>query len=126
MERISNYFGLNSFMQGESYRPMDIQELATVFNINPDEYKVLKKTLKIMELEGSIIRTNKDKFVVAEKLGLIKGRIESHKKGFGFLIPEEEGEKDVFIPSSFINGAMNNDRVLVQITRDDIDGKKRE
>ena len=117
---------LISFMQGESYRPMDIQELATVFNINPDEYKVLKKTLKIMELEGSIIRTNKDKFVVAEKLGLIKGRIESHKKGFGFLIPEEEGEKDVFIPSSFINGAMNNDRVLVQITRDDIDGKKRE
>ncbi len=78
-----------------------------------------------MELEGSIVRTNKDKFAVPERLGLNeKGKLQSHKKGFGFLIPEEEGERDVFIPSSFINGAMNNDRVLVQITRDDINGKK--
>lgn len=117
---------LLSFMKEEAYRPMDIQELVSVFDISPDEYKVFKKTLKIMELEGSILRTNKDKFAVPERLGLIKGRIQSHKKGFGFLIPEEDGERDVFIPSSFINGAMNNDRVLVQITRDDVNGKKRE
>ena len=117
---------LLSFMKEEAYRPMDIQELVSVFDISPDEYKVFKKTLKIMELEGSIVRTNKDKFAVPERLGLIKGRIQSHKKGFGFLIPEEDGEKDVFIPSSFINGAMNNDRVIVQITRDDVNGKKRE
>ena len=113
-------------MKEEAYRPMDIQELVSVFDISPDEYKVFKKTLKIMELEGSIVRTNKDKFAVPERLGLIKGRIQSHKKGFGFLIPEEDGERDVFIPSSFINGAMNNDRVIVQITRDDVNGKKRE
>ena len=117
---------LLSFMKEEAYRPMDIQELVSVFDISSDEYKVFKKTLKIMELEGSIVRTNKDKFAVPERLGLIKGRIQSHKKGFGFLIPEEDGERDVFIPSSFINGAMNNDRVLVQITRDDVNGKKRE
>ena len=117
---------LLSFMKEEAYRPMDIQELVSVFDISSDEYKVFKKTLKIMELEGSIVRTNKDKFAVPERLGLIKGRIQSHKKGFGFLIPEEDGERDVFIPSSFINGAMNNDRVIVQITRDDVNGKKRE
>mgnify|MGYP000234696456 FL=1 len=76
---------LLSFMKEEAYRPMDIQELVSVFDISPDEYKVFKKTLKIMELEGSIVRTNKDKFAVPERLGLIKGRIQSHKKGFGFL-----------------------------------------
>ena len=117
---------LLSFMREEAYRPMDIQELVTVFDINPDEYKAFKRALKVMELEGSIVRTKKDKFAVPERLGLIKGKLQAHKKGFGFLIPEEEGERDVFIPSSFINGAMNNDRVLVQITRDDINGKKRE
>ena len=117
---------LLEFMREEAYRPMDIQELVTVFDINPDEYKAFKRALKVMELEGSIVRTKKDKFAVPERLGLIKGKLQAHKKGFGFLIPEEEGERDVFIPSSFINGAMNNDRVLVQITRDDINGKKRE
>ena len=117
---------LLSFMREEAYRPMDIEELVQVFDIEPEEYKAFKRALKVMELEGSIVRTKKDKFAVPERMGLIKGRLQSHQKGFGFLIPEEEGERDVFIPSSFINGAMNNDRVLVQITREDVNGKKRE
>lgn len=117
---------LLEFMREEAYRPMDIQELVSVFDINPDEYRAFKKTLKTMKKEGLIFRTKKDKFALPERLGLITGKLQAHAKGFGFLIPEVEGEKDVFIPSSFINGAMNGDRILVQITREDKNGKKRE
>jgi ribonuclease R len=113
-------------MREEAYRPMDIQELVAVFDINPDEYKSFKKVLKSMEREGLIVRTKKDKFGVPERLGLITGKLQVHQKGFGFLLPEAEGEKDVFIPSSSMNGAMNGDKVLVQITREDLNGKKRE
>ena len=115
-----------SFMREEAYRPMDIQELVSVFDINPDEYKAFKKVIKTMEKEGLIIRTKKDKFGVPERLGLVSGKLEVKAKGFGFLIPDLEGEKDVFIPSSCMNGAMNNDKVLVQITKEDINGKRRE
>lgn len=117
---------LLSFMREEAYRPMDIQELVAVFDINPEEYKSFKKVLKAMEREGLIVRTKKDKFGVPERLGLITGKLQVHQKGFGFLLPETEGEKDVFIPSSSMNGAMNGDKVLVQITREDLNGKKRE
>ncbi|MDV4152413.1 ribonuclease R [Clostridium sp. AL.422] len=117
---------LLSFMREEAYRPMDIQELVAVFDINPDEYKSFKKVLKTMEREGLIVRTKKDKFGVPERLGLVSGKLEVHAKGYGFLIPDVEGEKDVFIPSSSMNGAMNGDKVLVQVTREDINGKKRE
>ncbi|MDU3547552.1 MAG: ribonuclease R, partial [Clostridium sp.] len=117
---------LLSFMREEAYRPMDIQELVAVFDINPEEYKSFKKVLKSMEREGLIVRTKKDKFGVPERLGLITGKLQVHQKGFGFLLPETEGEKDVFIPSSSMNGAMNGDKVLVQITREDLNGKKRE
>jgi ribonuclease R len=113
-------------MREEAYRPMDIQELVAVFDINPEEYKSFKKVLKSMEREGLIVRTKKDKFGVPERLGLITGKLQVHQKGFGFLLPETEGEKDVFIPSSSMNGAMNGDKVLVQITREDLNGKKRE
>lgn len=117
---------LIEFMREEAYRPMDIQELVEVFDINENEYRAFKKTLKTMEKEGLIIRTKKDKFALPERLGLIIGTLQAHAKGYGFLIPEKEGEKDVFIPSSFINGAMNGDKILVQITREDKNGKKRE
>ena len=63
-----NYMGIKetllSFMKEEAYRPMDIQELVIAFDINPDEYKVFKRALKVMELEGSIVRTKKDKYAV--------------------------------------------------------------
>ena len=79
---------LLEFMREEAYRPMDIQELVSVFDINPDEYRAFKKTLKTMEKEGLIFRTKKDKFALPERLGLITGKLQAHAKGFGFLIPE--------------------------------------
>ena len=117
---------LMNFMREEAYRPMDIQELAAVFDINEFEYKTFKKALKGMEKDGLIVRTKKDRYALPERLGLISGKIQVHSKGFGFLIPEIEGERDVFIPSNSMHGALNGDRVLVQITRDDRNGKKRE
>ncbi|MGL5379494.1 ribonuclease R [Clostridium sp.] len=117
---------LLSFMREEAYRPMGIQELVSVFDISPDEYKPFKKALKTMEREGLIVRTKKDQFALPERMGLIIGKLQVHQKGFGFLIPETEGEKDVFIPSSAMGGAMNGDKVLVQVTREDANGKKRE
>ena len=117
---------LLDFMREEAYRPMDIQELVAVFDIYPDEYKAFKKALKAMEKEGTIIRTKKDKFALPERLGLVTGQLQAHAKGYGFVIPEKEGEKDVFIPSTFINGAMNGDTVLAQVVKEDRNGKKRE
>ena len=78
---------LLSFMREEAYRPMDIEELVQVFDIEAEDYKAFKRALKVMELEGTIVRTKKDKFAVPERMGLIKGKLQSHQKGFGFLIP---------------------------------------
>lgn len=115
-----------SFMREEAYRPMDIRELVEVFDINPDEYKAFKKALKTMEKEGIVVRTIKDRYALPERLGLITGRFQAHPKGFAFLIAEDVNEKDVFIPASSTNTAMNGDTVLVQIISEDKSGRKRE
>ncbi len=117
---------LINFMREQAYKPMDIQELAKVFNINKFEYKEFKNVLKAIEKEGLILRTKAEKYGLPERMGLIIGKLQCHQKGYGFLIPEEEGEKDVFIPASFMNGAMHGDRIIVKITREDLNGKKRE
>lgn len=115
-----------NFMRNQAYKPMEIRELAAVFDINKSEYKEFKKVIKVMEKEGLIVKTNTDKLGLTEKMGLVPGRLQAHQKGFGFVIPDEEGLKDVFIPSSFINGAMNGDKVVAKVTREDFNGKKRE
>jgi ribonuclease R len=121
---------LTSFMKEPAYRPMDIEELAAVFDIKKNEYNAFKKTLKMMEDEGFIRRTKKDKYIIDDgsngEKGLIIGTLQAHTKGFGFLIPEEEGQKDVFIPSNCLKGAMNGDKIAVKVTREDTNTKKRE
>lgn len=121
---------LVGFMKKTAYRPMDIEDLVNVFDIKKNEYSAFKKTLKIMENEGLIMRTNKNKYTIAEanheEEGLVIGKLQAHAKGFGFLIPDEEGQKDVFIPSTSMNGAMNGDKISVKVTREDTNTKKRE
>ncbi|MEG0238238.1 MAG: ribonuclease R [Clostridium sp.] len=117
---------LLEFMREDAYRPMNLTELVAVFDIRSDEIRAFKKVLKTMEKEGLIVLTAKEKYSIPERLGLVAGRLQGHQRGFGFVIPENEGEKDVFIPSSCMNGAMNGDKVLAQVTREDRNGKKRE
>lgn len=117
---------LLDYMQSVEYKPMDIQQLASVFDIDKADYKSFKKALKTMKKEGIIIRDDKDKYSLPGKAGLVVGKLQAHQKGFAFVIPEEEGTKDVFIPSTLTNGALNDDKVLVKVTKEDKNGKKRE
>lgn len=49
--------------------------------------------------------------------------MDRHKKGFGFLIPDEEDLEDVFIPPGKLNGSMSGDRVEIEVHRSDGDKK---
>ncbi|HUT55746.1 MAG TPA: ribonuclease R [bacterium] len=41
----------------------------------------------------------------------ITGTLEGHARGFGFVRPDQEGMADVFIPASYMGGALHGDRV---------------
>ncbi len=47
--------------------------------------------------------------------GLVSGTLRANENGYGFLIPEEEGVQDVFIPRHAMSTAMNNDKVAVRL-----------
>lgn len=114
---------LISFMNEQAYKPMSIQELARIFDIKKADMKDFQNTINDMEKNGEVIRTRTDHFGVPEKMGLVLGKFQGHQKGYGFVIPDAE-RPDIFIPSSFVNGAMNGDKVVAKITKEDNNGKK--
>ena len=125
---------LANFMREPAYNPMDLEELIAIFDIKKNEYTAFKKILRMMESEGIIKKTKRNKYMIADgvehhdkdEANLVIGTLQAHPKGFGFLIPEEEGQKDVFIPSNCMNGAFNGDRISVRVTREDTSTRKRE
>lgn len=112
-------------MREASYAPMTSEQLVDALADVCSASKLWQELLALEE-NGEIIRTRFDTYGLPEKMGLVAGRFQLTSKGFGFVIPDNKGDKpDVFIPPRSLNGAMNNDRVLARINND-AHGKKPE
>ncbi|MGX4668856.1 ribonuclease R [Cerasibacillus sp. JNUCC 74] len=120
-ERIQNYFKENGT------KPLTVNEIEEALQIETaDEFKELIKALNILEEEGELVRTRKNRFGLPEKMNLIRGRIQMHAKGFAFLIPDDDTRDDVYIHHSDLGSAINGDKVLVRIEKRDQDGNRSE
>ena len=110
-------------MEEQAYKPMTLKELSQVFGIKKAASNEFKEILKTMEKDGQIVRTNTDHFGIPEKMGLLVGKFQGHQKGFGFVILGND-RPDIYISSSAVNGAMNGDKVIAKILREENNGKK--
>ena len=81
---------------------------------NVEEFKQLLKTLNNMEDNLEIYRTKKNNYLLFTNSHLKIGDLIANKKGFGFV--DIEGDVDVFIAPSNLNGAIHGDKVIVEIT----------
>lgn len=108
---------LLDFMRETAYKPMTYQELEKHFGIkDASEFKDFLKQLNKLEDEGKIIRTPNDHYGVPERMNLLRGKLQSHAKGFGFLIPDEKDHGDVYLHANDLKSAMNGDIILVRVT----------
>ena len=114
------------FMRKSCYAPMTAEELLEA--LSDKEFSATRFWQELLKLEenGEIIKTRFETYGLPEKMGLVAGRFQLTSKGFGFVIPDNKGDRpDVFIPPRALNGAMNNDRVLARVNND-AHGKKPE
>ncbi|WP_100013259.1 ribonuclease R [Lentibacillus sediminis] len=116
-----------TFFKESGTKPLAVDELEEALDIEDAvKFKEMVQALNALEDEGELVRTRKNRFGLPEKMNLIRGRIQMHAKGFAFLIPEEEGQNDVYIHHSDLASAMNNDRVLVRLERKEDSGSRPE
>jgi len=114
------------FMRGNSYAPLNAEALIAEIPIEGPQLSEFWKSMQELEANGEIVRTRFSTFGLPEKMGLVVGRFQLTSKGFGFVIPDNKGERpDVFIPPRALAGAMNNDRVMARV-ESQLSGKKPE
>ena len=94
---------------------LTVPELENALGLSSiDELKELLKVLYSLENEYKVYRTKKDKYMLFNNSNLKVGKLLSTKKGYGFV--DIEGDEDVFVAIDNLNGAINNDEVVVEIT----------
>jgi ribonuclease R len=95
---------------------LSLESLSRRLGIKKRERAKLKQLLYLLEKEGKILKIPPNRFALFDTSGLIKGKIQRFKDGYGFLL--RESEPDIFIPPPFMKGALTGDEVLVKITRE--------
>ena len=104
-------------MREEAYSPLSKTELCQIFCASKADKDILNSILYEMEEEGLIYKTKKEKYGLPQKMNLFVGKLSVHPKGFAFLDTGVEGERDIFIPASALNGAMHQDRVIARVVK---------
>ena len=93
--------------------PISSEELAQTLEITEEEIDVFNRRLRAMERDGQIMRNRKNAVCVVDKLDLIKGKVQGHADGFGFLVPDD-GSPDLFLGPKEMHKVLHGDRVMVR------------
>lgn len=102
--------------------PIDGSTLCKLLNITSKETEFFNRRLTAMIREGQIIRNRKGDICVTKKLDLIKGVVQGHGDGFGFLIVDEGGP-DLYLSPREMQKVLSGDRVIARKTGKDRRGR---
>ena len=97
----------------EQGAPVSDEELLQLLLIEAHEEELFARRLRAMERDGQIMRNRKRAICVMEKLDLVKGKVQGHPDGFGFLIPED-GSADMFLSEKEMHKVLHGDVVMVR------------
>jgi len=93
--------------------PVSDEELQQLLLIEAHEEELFARRLRAMERDGQIMRNRKHAICVVDKLDLVKGKVQGHPDGFGFLIPED-GSADMFLSEKEMHKVLHGDVVMAR------------
>lgn len=108
---------------GQAAGPMTHEALCDVLGMQSEEnIEALRRRLIAMSRDGQLLSNRKRGYGVIDKLDLIRGRVQGHKDGFGFVVPAEGGD-DLFLSYRQMRKVFDGDEVLVRRTGTDFKGR---
>ena len=73
--------------------------------------------------QGKVIRNRRAAYGLARNMDLVRGRISAHPDGYGFVVPDEDGD-DLFVAPKQMRQVFHGDRVLAAVSGIDRRGRK--
>jgi len=102
--------------------PIKARRLARMMGVADSEYGDFREAYKALRDSGRLLIGATAALTLPRGQDDILGRFQSHPKGFGFVVPEEQGELgDLFVAPGLTGGAMTGDLVLARV----VPGKRR-
>ena len=100
--------------------PATPRELLQRLKLPRQQRPTFKKLLADLVESGALVQTRGNRYGVPDRMNLIVGKVVTHPRGFGFVVPDrpiEDVKGDLYIAGSNLNQAMHGDRVVARLER---------
>ena len=115
-----NHEQLLKLIRDRVEHPATPRELVQRLQIAREQRATLKRLLTDLVERGELVQTRGNRYGLPDRMNLVVGRITTHPRGFGFVVPDRPVEDiagDIYVAGSNLNQAMHGDRVVARIER---------
>lgn len=104
-------------------RPMSRNQLVSKLEVDEDNrQEALGFRLRAMLRDGQLMQDRRGRYCLLERINLQRGTVQGHPDGFGFFIPDEDGD-DMVLSAKEMRAVMHGDVVLAYQTGVDRRGR---
>lgn len=116
-----------SYINSREYTPLKFDELKSVLCVPDGDIEIFGEILSDLMREGKIFLTKRGRYESYKRAGFVLGKLSCTPNGhFGFVIPDDDNEKDLFIVPTGLSDAYHDDTVLAAIDTKSGKGNKPE
>ncbi len=105
--------------------PLEFARIGEMLGVRDDELEAFRRRLDAMARAGQLMQNRAGAWLIPGKAALIRGKVEGHSEGYGFLIPDEKNDypADIFLSPREMETVMHGDRVMARIVGVDRRGR---
>jgi ribonuclease R len=104
-----------SLFQARKEQPLSLQEMARSLEVEADRRRELRQILRELTEERKIIKLDRRHYSLPQRTKVIVGRVQAHREGYGFFIPENPELPDLFLNRKEMRPLMHQDRVALNL-----------
>ncbi|HSC22590.1 MAG TPA: RNB domain-containing ribonuclease, partial [Casimicrobiaceae bacterium] len=93
--------------------PLAPAEIASRLSIGRKQQHLFDACVATLERNGEILINRKGELCIVAKLDLVRGTVQGHPDGYGFLVPDEGGD-DLFLSPREMHKVLHGDRVTAR------------
>ena len=112
--------GLLDAAEGPVTHPELCQQLKLT---DEDSIEALRRRLIAMARDGQLISNRRGAYVRLDKIDVVRGRVQGHRDGYGFVIRADGGD-DIYLHNRQMRRVFDGDEVLVRQTGENHRGKE--
>lgn len=105
-------------------QPVTHEQMCVMLKLtDEDQIEALRRRLIAMARDGQLISNRRDAYVRLDKIDVVRGRVQGHRDGYGFVIRADGGE-DVYLHNRQMRKVFDGDEVLVRLSGEQYRGKE--